>query len=150
MNKPKQRRLAFSLIEVTLAIGIVATSMLALVGLFAVGSRTNSAAGEQTAATDLIAAVAADLRATPSTNSTSSQFAIAIPTNTTLYFDSKGQASTSIGISSRYQVVVTFLSNGGGSKTATFVNLRATWPAVASSNLATTGAVESFLALDRN
>ena len=61
---------AFSLVEVTLALGVAAFCLIAVFGLMPVGVQTNRNATSQMAATNIIAAVVADLRATPTTNST--------------------------------------------------------------------------------
>lgn len=145
---------AFSLVEVTLALGIISFSLLAIFGLFATGSRLSHTASEQTASVGILSAVTADLRATPKTVSTSVQFGIAIPgtpggnSTTTLYFDSTGQSSTALNGSSRYRLVVTFVPNGG-TVSATLADLRLTWPAAALPTNANTEASEIFVALDR-
>jgi type II secretory pathway pseudopilin PulG len=56
---------AFSLVEVTLAIGVAAFCLLAVFGLMPIGVQTNRNATSQTAATNIMAAVIADMRATP-------------------------------------------------------------------------------------
>jgi uncharacterized protein (TIGR02598 family) len=153
----------FSLIEVTLALGVAAISLITIFGLLAAGLQTNHTAIEQTASSDILAAVAADLRATPKTTPAggaviSSQFAIGIPANPVgsiitsppLYFNAQGQSSTSMDSSSRYRLIVTFLPNGTGTRTATFVDLRMSWPAAASPTSANTDAIETFIGLDRN
>src|SRR5438874_4482039 len=56
---------AFSLVEVTLAIGVAAFCLLAVFGLVPIGVQTNRNATSQTAAANIMAAVIADLRATP-------------------------------------------------------------------------------------
>ena len=145
---------AFSLVEVTLALGIVSFSLLAIFGLFATGSRLSHTASEQTASISILSAAAADLRATPKTVSTSVQFGIAIPTTpggastTTLYFDSTGQSSTALNGNSRYQLNVTFLPNAG-TLSANLADLRLTWPAAAAPTGASTETSEIFIALDR-
>lgn len=150
------RSLGFSLVEVTLALGVAAFSLLAIFGLLATGTQVNHTAIEQTASGDILTAVAADLRATPKATATSLQFGITIPSNpvgagtsTTLYFDSTGQSSTSLNGSSRYRLVLTFLPNGSG-RGATLVSFRMTWPAAADPTKASTSAAEAFAALDRN
>ena len=152
---------AFSLVEVTLALGVAAISLLAIFALLPVGVKTNQIAIEQTASTDLLSTVAADLRATPVTMprgsaTVSPRFAISIPANplsasttTTLFFTAEGQFSNSVNPNSRYRLTITFLPNGAGARAATFVDLKATWPAAASIANAG-GAAETFLALDRN
>ena len=65
---------AFSLVELTLALGIAAFCLIAVFGLMPVGVQTNRNATSQTAATNIIASVIADMRATPAT--TSAQYGI--------------------------------------------------------------------------
>src|SRR5207247_4529651 len=86
---------AFSLVEVTLALGIAAFCLIAVFGLVPIGVQTNRNATSQTAATNIMAAVVADLRATPTANNTSSQFSITFGTCRKLYFDSEGQVVAS-------------------------------------------------------
>ena len=59
---------AFSLVEVTLALGIAAFCLIAVFGLMPIGVQTNRNATSQTAANNIIAAIVADLRATPKTS----------------------------------------------------------------------------------
>ncbi len=159
-----ERSSAFSLVEITLALGVAAVSLLAIFGLLATGTQINHTAIEQTVSSDILTAVAADLRATPKTSppggaTPSPQFGITIPANpvpspapspTTLYFNAQGQSSTSRDPDSRYRLTVTFLPTGTGTRTATFANLRMTWPAAADPTNVNTGAAETFVALDRN
>ncbi len=155
MTPSLPRSAGFSLVEITLALGVAAVSLLAVFGLLAAGAQTNRSATEQTRAVNIISAVATDLRATPSALSRSLQYHISIPANpvsrtsTTLYFDSSGQSSTALRSNSRYRLVVTFLPNGSG-RAATLVALRLTWPAAADPGNATTGSAEVFTALDRS
>ncbi len=78
---------SFSLVEVTLALGIAAFCLIAVFGLMPIGVQTNRNAASQTAATNIISAVVADLRATPKTSTTSSQFAIQFGQSKDLYFN---------------------------------------------------------------
>lgn len=152
-------RQAFSLVEVTLALGVAAISLLVIFSLLPIGLQTNQRSIEQTTSADILSAVAADLRATSVTsprgaNTNSTQFGISIPPagstgTTTLFFNSAGQAATSLQSDSRYHVTVTFLPNGTGAKTATFADLRVTWPAAAAITNAQ-GSAEMFAAFDRN
>jgi uncharacterized protein (TIGR02598 family) len=136
---------AFSLVEVTLALGIAAFCLLALFGLIPASMQTNRNATSQTAATNIIAGVVADLRATPSSATTSTQYAITFGTNATLYFDTAGQFSTSLSTNSRYQLNVTW----SGSSALRYADLKVTWPAPATAANAT-GSTEMFAAFDRN
>jgi uncharacterized protein (TIGR02598 family) len=136
---------AFSLVEVTLALGVAAFCLIALFGLIPVSVQTNRNATSQTAATSIVASVIADLRATPTANSTSAQFGITFGTNAILYFDGAGQATTSPTANSRYQLNVTW----GGSSALRYADLKVTWPATATAANAT-GSTEMFAAFDRN
>jgi uncharacterized protein (TIGR02598 family) len=159
MIRQPSRFSAFSLVEVTLALGVAAVSLLVIFSLLPIGLQTNQRSFEQTASADILSAVAADLRATPVTsprgNATiSSQFSIAVPTSggtgtTILFFNSAGQSATSQQTDSRYRVTITFVANGGGTKTATFADLKVTWPASAAISNAQ-GTAEMFAAFDRN
>lgn len=148
----RRKTWAFSLVEVTLALGIAAFCLIAVFGLMPVGVQTNRNATSQTAATNIIAAVVADLRATPKTSSTSSQFRITFGTNPSpIYFDGAGQFSGSRAPASptpfqaRYQLNVSW----GGSTGLPYADLKVTWPAAADPTNAA-GAVETFAAFDRN
>src|SRR5438552_12075234 len=60
----RTRRNAFSLTELTLALGVAAFCLLAVFGLMPIGVQTNRNTTSQTAAANIMAAVVADLRAT--------------------------------------------------------------------------------------
>jgi uncharacterized protein (TIGR02598 family) len=156
---------AFSLVEVVIALGVTIFCLVALFGLLSVGLRSNQTTIEQAGATSILSAAAADLYATPQTSPTggatnSLQFKIKIPANpvtsptpvTTLYFPSNGQLSTNAAAAnSAYRLTVTPIvpSSGGGTRTATFLDLLVTWPAAVSTNNAA-GTVETFVSLNRN
>ena len=147
MKRSLRSLAGFSLVEVTLSLGIAGFCLIAVFGLMPVGVQTNRNATSQTAATNIMAAVVADLRATPSASNTSAQFGITFGTNPPpLYFDSAGQFSTSLGADSRYQVNVTFPSSPTG---LSFADVKVTWPAAATASNAS-GSVEMFAAFDRN
>jgi uncharacterized protein (TIGR02598 family) len=134
----------FSLVEVTLALGIAAFCLIAVFGLMPVGVQTNRNATSQTAATNIIASVIADMRAT--TSPTSPQYGITFGTAKTLYFDGTGQFTTSLDTNSRYRVSVTFPSSPTG---LSYADIKVTWPAAATSTNAS-GVSETFAAFDRN
>jgi uncharacterized protein (TIGR02598 family) len=135
---------AFSLVEVTLALGIAGFCLIAIFGLMPVGVQTNRNATSQTAATDIIASVIADMRST--TSSTSPQYLITFGTAKTLYVDGAGQFTTSLGANSRYRVSITFPSSPAG---LSYADVKATWPAAAISANAS-GSAEMFAAFDGN
>jgi len=139
---------AFSLVELVLALGVAAFCLIAVFGLMPVGMQTNRNATSQTAATSIMAAIVADLRTTPAAATTSPQFAITFGNDKTLYFDASGQASTSLGPDSRYQLNIRWNSAPTG---LNYADLKVTWPA--SVDPATTrpsGSVQIFAAFDRS
>ena len=160
MKTTARKQLGFSLVEVTLALGVAAVCLITVFALLPIGLRTTQNATQQVATADIMSAVIADLRATPVTTprgnaTTSLQFAIAIPgnpvpgaTTSTLYFDAAGTVAAALTSDSRFQLTITFQPNTG-SRSATLVDLKMTWPAGASPTNAT-GTSEMFVALDRN
>ena len=143
----KQITSAFSLVEVTLALGIAAFCLITIIGLVPVAVLTNRNATSQTTATNIMSSVVADLRATPKSTDTSAQFAIEFGTARRLYFDGSGQFSTSLQTNSRYQVNVTW--NPSPPTGMQWADVKVTWPAAATAANAT-GSTEIFAAFDRN
>lgn len=160
----------FSLIEVTLAIGIAAFCLITVFALVPVAVLTNRNATSQTRATNVMAAVVADLRSSK-TRSTSARFGITIPSNHTLgagsncdrcsscwnaqtqtiYFDGSGQVVASTA--ALYRITLTLVQNPTATSTtgALFYDVRATWPAQADPCATTpSGSVEILAAFDRN
>ena len=161
MKLPSPNCRAFSLIEVTLALGVASFSLLAVFALLPVGVQTNRNAISQTAAAGILASVVADLRATPKPPAvnTSSQYQIVFGTSKTLYFDSVGRCSIDLNgstktdgstwapsLQTRYQLNITFPWNSG---LAYGADLKVTWPAAATPANAS-GSTETFAAFDRN
>ena len=148
---------AFSLVEVTIAIGIAGFCLLALFGLLPISLKSNQAAIQQTLVNSLLSSVAADLRNTPPTSprgaaTSSPQFEIPIPANlqgasNTFYFTGEGQATNQAG--ARFRLTVTFPTNGPGVRSASLANVKITWPPGAAVDKAS-GSAETFVALDRN
>jgi len=140
---------AFSLVEVTLALGIAAFCLIAVVGLVPVGVQTNRNATSQTAATNILSSVVSDLRASVPGQGLSAKYRIsrAKATATTLYFDGQGQATTSRGANSRYRLYVQIDQiNPGGVVYPAYAYLRVTWPALANPSITPSGSVETVAA----
>jgi uncharacterized protein (TIGR02598 family) len=169
--KKRSAAAAFSLVEVTLALGIAAFCLITVFALIPVAALANRNATSQTAATNIMAAVVADLRATPNTATTSTQFAITVPSDhssgatsncppcsfcwnaqtQTKYFDRSGQLVSSAN--ALYRITVTLVQNPTATSTAgaLFYDVRATWPAQADPCTTTpSGSVEVSAAFDRN
>lgn len=154
---PQRGSVAFSLIEVTLALGVAGFCLIAIFGLLPMGLSSNQAAIQETLATNILSEVVTDLKNTPLETTTfkSPQFSISVPpdptaagTDTTLYFTGNGQqVAGASSVDARFKVTVSFVANNTGAKAATFARLKITWPPAA---VNATGSVETFTALDRN
>src|ERR1700737_1955387 len=97
MNKQTHSTAAFSLVEVTLALGVAAFCLIAILGLLPAGLNTNQTSTRQTTANGILSSIVADLRATPTTSTTSTQFGIRMKKTTTLCCDANGACSTTGG-----------------------------------------------------
>jgi uncharacterized protein (TIGR02598 family) len=162
---------AFSLIELTLALGIAALCLIAVFGLIPIAVQTTRNATSQTRATNMMAAIVADIRATPTGTAKSVQFGINIPTDATtgvnttcqrcagcwnaqtqvLYFDSAGQAATAT--TGLYRLTFTHVQNTTATTTAGAIlaDLSVTWPAQADPCAVTpSSSVEMVAAFDRH
>jgi len=139
---------AFSLVEVTIAMGVVAISVLTLFALIPIGLKSNQNSISQTAAVDILTAVLADMRATPRASATSTQFGVTFGAPIILYFDSEGAPSASPTATSRYRVSITFPPRAAGSRSATLSHIRVSWPARATA-ANSLGQCEMFAAFDR-
>jgi len=150
---------AFSLVEVTLALGVAGFCLLAILGLLQTGLTSEKVTTGQTAATGILSAVFSDLISTPSTATNSPIFQIALDNQSpaspqTVYFSEAGKP-TDIGQppapESRYRVSVGVGSNNSG---PTPVRILVTWPAAADPlptqwPTKAAGAVEVVTALNR-
>ena len=159
---------AFSLVEVTLALGIGSICLLAVVALLPMGINSNQTSINQTTATGIATAIVADLRATVAANKTttlaqSGVFHVPWPFlgSTTLFLDEAGQlsgeanqdASAIVDPLPKYRASVSFAVPSG--KNATVTRLLITWPALADPTVASTpsnytGSYEVATALDVN
>lgn len=139
---------AFSLIEVTLALGIFATCILTVLALLPIGTGAQRDAVGKSIAVEILSEVVSDLRMTPKTINTSAQFRITFGTPSTLYFDGNGAATDSPD-EQTYRLTINFPPNDAGSFSATLVDLKITWPATVDP-ASTAGVVETLGAFDRH
>jgi len=147
---------AFSLVEVTLALGIAAFCLVAILGLLPVGLTSNQASVEQTVAAGVTSAIVADLRATPATNTNSAIYNITnapAATAQQLRLCEDGSPDATGGSNSRYLAYVTF-STPTCPKAPTPTRILITWPAAGDLNNNPpknfSGSFEAVTALDRN
>ena len=160
VKRNQDHRKGLSLVEVTLAMGVASVSFAAIFGLLPIALQTTQNATAEMMATDIVAAVAADLHATPVTPNRneaaiSPSFAIEIPappireiTTSTLFFASDGEFTTVSDSHSRCRLTLHILPTSTA-RGATLVHLQVTWPAPASPMNAA-GSAEMLLGLDRN
>ena len=141
-----RRVLGFSLIEVTIALGIASFCLLTVFALLPIGAQTHRASIGQTEAVGILAAIISDMRATPTTVTTSIQFGIVFGSGQELYFDEDGRSVTS-SANPKYRVTVAFPTNSN--TTVTLASIRATWPAAADPLTNNTGSLETVAAFDR-
>lgn len=163
---------AFSLIEVTLALGVAGFCLVTIMGLLPLGLNSNQNTLEQTLAASVASQIYSDLRVTPLTSGSSPRYQITIPAPTTtgttaitalakpLYVTADGSLATSSSNIQRFQVNISFISpslpgqfsssstSGRPPGQSTLVRILVTWPPVASPANAT-GAFEAIDSLDR-
>ena len=141
------RSSGFSLVEVTLAVGIAGFCLLAIVGMLPVGLSNNKNSINQSAAANLARSIVADLRAAKITGSSnqSPQYALVFstPTAQTTYFGEDGTQMSSPAAGG-YRSTTTIDT----SKIPVPVKIKITWPAAASEASASE-AFEITTALDR-
>ena len=164
MKKRHSSRAGFSLVEVTLALGVVVLCLVSVFGLLAVGINSASISIDQTSATNILTSIAADLEATknPAPKNTTAQvspiFNLTIPaglTSTgapamgtspaTSYIGEDGQPAA-VG-SARYQLNV-WTAASTKTQQETLVRLLISWPPRAAYTAAQ-GYVETVIALNR-
>jgi type II secretory pathway pseudopilin PulG len=165
---------AFTLIEVTLALGVAGFCLVSVFGLLPVGLMSNQASLEQTAAANIATGILSDLNcAQPLGTSMTPHYGISIPatgttsasgTGTTLYLAADGSASATGHIVvtgtavSRYCATIGFYPPAAGQRNSTAVRILITWPAGSNATPAAwpswpttySGSYEADTTLDRN
>ena len=145
----RSARSAFTLIEVSLALGVASFCLLSVFGLVPVGLAANQNSAQQTTAAGIATAISADLRGTPVAAGTTSRFQMSVPAaatanqvTQTLFFSQDGTpAPGSAGAvnsppvasgsnPSLYQATVTFNKDPNSQKVFK-VWILVTWPALA-------------------
>lgn len=152
MKRHSNSHSGFSLVELTLALGIAGFCLIALLGLLPLGIETNRTASSQTAAASIVSNIVADLRSTPPSSITSSQYNITLGTAKVLYIDDEGKVvnPTDPNAAASYRIAITFPPAPVGPFGSTFVSLRISWPALADPAAnAFTGKLETFFAVNR-
>jgi uncharacterized protein (TIGR02598 family) len=169
----KNPRAAFTLIEVTLALGVASFCLLTVFGLVPVGLNSNQNATQQLGASGIATALSADLRGTPVLNGTTSRFQIPIPVVSgtaqhTVFFAQNGSPVGGVDPASapsqaRYRATVNIQAEdtalppqGPSPRNKIFkVWVQITWPALADPSPKITpvnfsGSLDSLIALNCN
>ena len=151
----KRTRRGFSLVEVTLALGVAGFCLVSIFGLIPVALNSNQAALEQTVASGILTSISGDLRAAAKSATASEQFGITLPpspgTPQTLFFDGDRKQVATANLA-RYRVTISsFSASATAPVTATCANVRVSWPAGADpANTRPAGSVKTFIAVDRS
>ncbi len=156
--KPIKLNHGFSLVEVTLALGIAAFCLIAILGLIPVGLNSTQTALEQTQASNIISAIVADMKQAPvgpSAARNTTRFTIAIPSATAQmrYFKYGGDGVlATTKAEARYQVQITYNTGTVSDRKSPITGtIKVAWPAAADlAQKHEQGSVSTFFALDRN
>ncbi len=133
----------FSLIEVVFALAVAVFCLLPILGLIPIGLSTNQGTVRETTATSLAEAMAVDLRATPSSATSSPGYGLAVPTvggsvtTSTIYLTEDGSNTDSSGTKltapsakqATYLATVVLTPAAIGTLNASSARILITWPA---------------------
>jgi uncharacterized protein (TIGR02598 family) len=157
MKRISTRR-AFSLVEVTLALGIAVFCILPIIALLPIGIQWTQATARETAAANLATAVSSDLQATPAGTSTSPYFGFTLsgPSTNNYLISEAGQKVTAISSSQPTYLVTVVFSPPSKTINAATARILITWPAISGqanqaaipSNYA--GSYDTVIGLSRN
>ena len=164
MKPRKAMQCAFSLVEVTLALGVAAFSLLVVLAMLPVSVKTNQASFDQTVANSIISQIAADLRAAARLppGQVSKQFSLDPskgikgrwdPTPQYIYFDYDGRPTNTNPNQSTapsdvlYRATITYRQPP--TDTTSLADVRISWPAAQSDPNKVAGSVEMFVAINR-
>lgn len=151
----------FSLVEVTLALGVAAFCVVAVLGILPVGFKTQQTSIQQTIANSITTQIVGDLRAAfrKPGNSSSGQFGIELKklppgqaakyTPDPLYFALDGTQQNGSG-GAVFKATITYFSTASiPDATLTLANITVSWPAVQSDLAKVAGSVETVAVIDR-
>jgi type II secretory pathway pseudopilin PulG len=155
---------AFSLVEITLALGVAAFCLLAVLGLFAAGFQTQQASIQQTTANQILSQVASSLRAAvryppglaqqlQDPDKTLHGHWLQAGTPDTLYYTNEGIQTGGISpgappADAVFRLILTYLLPP--TETTSMANIEVTWPAQVDPTTGTpAGKVQTFIAVNR-
>lgn len=164
MNAHAHAASGFSLVEVTLALGVAAFALIAILGMLPVALKTQQASVQQTTANEIMNTILGDLRADvrlPPGQASKAQGAwqnlsghwAARATPDTLYFTNDAAQTGSVNQSpppadAVFRAKITYLLPP--TQTTSLADIRVTWPAqVDPATGVPAGSVETFIAVNR-
>lgn len=147
----------FSLVEVTLALGVAAFCLIAVLGLLPAGIKTQKTSIEQTVARNITSEIIGDLRAGVRARPPAQQsknFGIILPSDskspwnavpTTLYFSNEGKKQNGSG-SAVFAANIVYTSS---TDTTAFAKITISWPAAQSDQAKVAGSIETVAVVNR-
>jgi len=151
----------FSLVEVTMALGVAVFCLLTLLALLPVGLNLNSAATRETTAMNIASAIIVDVQTTgtnaqsslfkiqiPAIDATSSQIAFYVTDSGMLTGAPTGGQSLPPPVDARFLVTLTMTPPGAATLQSTQLDIRISWPAMVTMDKAL-GSIETFAAINR-
>ena len=157
---------AFSLVEVTFAIGVMSLALIVLMGMLPAGLKTQQSSSQQTTANRIMATIFADLRADirlpPGLQAQSQEGLMglglhghwaAVSTPDTLYFTNEGKQTGSANPGSppadaAFRAKITYLFPP--TQSTSIADIIVSWPAAVDPTTGTpAGKVETFIAVNR-
>jgi type II secretory pathway pseudopilin PulG len=154
----------FSLVEITLALGVAAFCLLAVFGLLPIGLKTQQASVQQTTANEIISQTAADLRAAVryppgladqlnDNQKTLKGHWAQVGTPDTLYFTNEGVQTGGVSpgtvpSDAIFRATLTYLAPP--TETTSLADIKVSWPAqVDPATGVPAGSAETFIAINR-
>jgi type II secretory pathway pseudopilin PulG len=169
INPSLCRTAGFSLVEVTLALGVAALCLLVLMGLLPTGLKTQQSSAQQTTANQIISQISSFLRSDvrlppgqtskacpdpPDPNDPCDWSNLnghwqSVATPDTMYFTNEGKPTTSAPANAAFRAKITYMSPP--TQTTSLATIRVTWPAAADpdNNGVPAGSVTTLLAVNR-
>ena len=140
---------AFSLVEVTLALGIISFGLIAIIGLVPKGLGIVKESADEAAALNILAAVSSDLQCVGSNTTESASYKIPVDSVNSGkgYFDSDGNWLGNSAVSSDAVYVLSWTIQARSLQSPPAASLSIAWPAQA---IVPLGSVDCVLVLPRN
>lgn len=155
----------FSLVEVTLALGVAAFCLIAVIGMMPMALKTQQASVNQTKANAVVSLIIGDLRADvrlpPGQQSKSKESTAGLGLNghwaavgspDTLCFTNDGKLTGSVnlcGPDAVFRATITYLAPPAATTTTSIAKIMVSWPAAQSDLTKVAGSIEMFAAVNR-